>query len=290
MRVLILGGDGMLGHALLATLAPRHEVRATLRQGLEAYRHHGLFSEANAFPGVDVRRFDSVVEVMSEFRPQVVINAVGIVKQRALAKEALPSIEINALLPHRLSLLCRAASARLVHFSTDCVFSGRKGRYRETDPSDGEDLYGRTKYLGEVHEAGCLTLRSSIIGLELSRKTSLVEWFLAQPGPVRGYRRAIYTGLTTTEMSRLVERVLTEHPDLSGVWHVASAPISKYDLLRTFAERLGAPRQIEADEEFACDRSLDGSAFARAAGYAVPSWDAMLEELAKQVRTRKDER
>lgn len=276
----------MLGHRLLETVGPLHDTRVTLRQGLDAYRRFGLFTEANAYSGVDIRRFESVIEVVSDFRPEAVVNAVGIVKQRVLAKDALPSLEVNSLFPHRLAVLCRAASARLIHLSTDCVFSGRRGGYREDDPADAEDLYGRAKHLGEVGETGCLTLRSSIIGLELGRKTSLIEWFLAQAPPIRGYRRAIYSGLTTAEMSRLIERMLREQPDLSGVWHVASAPISKYDLLTALASRLGDRGPVEPDETFACDRSLDGSAFARATGYVAPAWDAMLAELAEEIARR----
>ena len=280
----------MLGHRLFETVAPLHEARVTLRQGLDSYRRHGIFTEANAYAGIDVRRFESVMEVVSDFRPQAVVNGVGIVKQRALARDAIPSLEVNALFPHRLAVLCRAVSARLIHLSTDCVFSGRRGGYREGDSTDAEDLYGRTKHLGEVGQTGSLTLRSSIIGLELDRKTSLVEWFLAQERPIRGYRRAIYSGLTTAEMSRLIERLLREHPDLSGVWHVASAPISKYDLLTILAGKLESRGPIEPDETLACDRSLDGSAFAHATGYAAPGWDAMLAELAGEISRKRGSR
>ncbi|MDQ3911555.1 MAG: SDR family oxidoreductase, partial [Actinomycetota bacterium] len=222
MRILILGGDGMLGHRLLMHLQDRHETKVTLRRELAAYERYGLFTLENSYWGVEAKDTERLLEVMGDFRPEAVVNAVGIVKQRGAAKEAIPSLEINALLPHRLALLCRAAGARLIHLSTDCVFSGRKGNYTEDDIPDAEDLYGRTKLLGEVTDAGCITLRTSIIGLELSRRTGLIEWFLAQRGEIRGFTKAIYTGLTTAEMSRVIERVLVEHPHLSGVWQVAS--------------------------------------------------------------------
>src|SRR5262249_32316179 len=132
------------------------------------------------------------------------------VKQRSEASAAIPSLEINSLLPHRLALVCAAAGARLVHLSTDCVFSGRKGAYTESDPPDADDLYGRSKYLGEVASPGCLTLRTSIIGRELSRKTGLLEWLLSQRGAtVKGFRSAIFSGFTTHEMGRIIERLLT---------------------------------------------------------------------------------
>lgn len=278
MRVLILGGDGMLGHQLLTYLQPRHEVRVTLRQDAAAYNHYPLFTRENSCAGIDVRALDRLVEVSAEFRPDVVVNAVGIVKQRKDAKESVPSLEINALLPHRLSILCKAVGARLIHMSTDCVFSGSKGRYQETDLSDAEDLYGKTKFLGEVHGDNCVTLRTSIIGRELSRKSSLLEWFLAQRGTIRGFTRAIYTGFTTLEMSRIIEMVI-QRPKASGLYQVASDPITKYDLLLLFREKLMHDVVIEPDASFSCDRSLDGSRFRAEFNYVPPTWPAMIDEL-----------
>jgi dTDP-4-dehydrorhamnose reductase len=291
LRILILGGDGMLGHRLLMHLQGNHEARVTLRRDLAAYERYGLFTPENSYTGVEARDTDRLLEVMAGFRPEAVVNAVGIVKQRASAKEAIPSLEINSLLPHRLSLVCGAAGARLVHVSTDCVFSGRRGNYTEEDVPDAEDLYGRTKLLGEVADAGCVTLRTSIIGLELSRKESLIEWFLAQKGEIRGFTNAIYTGLTTAEMSRVVERVLVEHQALSGVWQVASEPINKHDLLVRFSEVLGRDDvRIVPDDGVRIDRSLSPVAFEKATGYSAPGWDEMLKELGAEVRERQGEK
>lgn len=287
MKILVFGGDGMLGHQLLESWAPRHDVRVTLRQAAPAYAAHQARFGDRALYGVDVRRLDDVVEALATARPELVVNAVGLVKQRPAAQEELPSLEVNALYPHRLARACAAAGARLVHLSTDCVFSGARGNYRETDTPDPKDLYGRTKLLGEVDGPGCLTLRTSIIGLELGRAGSLVEWFLAQRGPVRGYRRAIYSGLTTQEMARAIERLVTEAPDLCGVWHLASQPIDKLDLLTRLARRLGRTDvTLTPDDDFTCDRSLDASALRARTTYRVPGWDAMLDELAEAVRRR----
>ena len=287
MRVLILGGDGMLGHRLLLHLRDRHEVKVTLRRDLEAYAGFGLFDKENSYPNVDVRSEDRLLETVADFRPEAVVNAAGIVKQRDAAKEYLPSLEINALLPHRLAVICQAAGARLVHVSTDCVFSGRRGNYTEKDVPDAEDLYGRTKLLGEVGDPPCITLRTSIIGLELSRKGSLIEWFLDQEGDIKGFTRAIYTGLTTAEMSRVIERVLVEHPELSGVWQVASEPISKYDLLSRFAGILGREDvRIVPDDAVEIDRSLSALEFQGATGYHPPGWEQMLAELGSEVHDR----
>ncbi len=279
MRILILGGDGMLGHQLLKHLQPRHEVKVTLRQDLGAYAQFDMFNRENVYDAVDIRSLERLIEVMADFRPEAVINAVGIVKQRADSKESIPSLEINALLPHRLTVLCKGIGARLIHLSTDCIFSGKKGSYQESDPSDAEDLYGKTKYLGEVHEANSLTLRTSIIGRELSRHTSLLDWFLAQTGTVKGFTRAIYTGFTTLEMSRIIEKMLLEYPDASGVYQVSSDPINKYELLLLIREKLGLDIEIIPDDAFCCDRSLDSSRFRAEFNYTPPTWPAMIEEL-----------
>lgn len=287
MRILILGGDGMLGHELFRYLRKAHEVHVTIRRALANYGSIKPFATENTYDSIEIRQFDRVLEVVKDFRPEAIVNAVGIVKQRSDAKECLSSLEINALLPHRLAALCRTINARLIHMSTDCVFSGRKGGYTEDDPFDAEDLYGQTKFLGEVHGAHAVTLRSSIIGLELTRKSGLVEWFLSQRTGIKGFRRAVFSGLTTTEMARVIERVLVSHSGLSGLWHVASSPISKYELLRKLAAILERTElRIEPDDEFVCDRSLDGRRFERTTGYHAPSWDQMLNELAEQVRER----
>ncbi|ACM20489.1 UDP-2-acetamido-2,6-dideoxy-beta-L-arabino-hexopyranos-4-ulose 3-epimerase and UDP-2-acetamido-2,6-dideoxy-beta-L-lyxo-hexopyranos-4-ulose 4-(Re)-reductase, putative [Geotalea daltonii FRC-32] len=279
MRILILGGDGMLGHQLLKHLQPRHEVKVTLRQDLGTYSSLGMFTSENAYDGVDVRSLERLVEVLSDFRPEAIINAVGIVKQRPDAKESIPSLEINALLPHRLAVLCKGIGARLIHLSTDCVFSGKKGSYLESDLSDAEDLYGKTKFLGEVHDTNCLTLRTSIIGHELSRHKSLLDWFLAQTGAVKGFTNAIYTGFTTIEMSRIIEKMLLDFPNASGVYQVSSEPINKYELLLLFREKLGHNIELIADSTFCCDRSLDSARFRREFNYTPPSWPAMIEGL-----------
>jgi dTDP-4-dehydrorhamnose reductase len=287
LRILVLGGNGMLGHAMVRDLAPRHHVVATVRGRLEEYASSGLFHPENTVASVDAADRARLAAVLREQVPEAVVNCVGVIKQRPEARAAVPTIEINGLLPHRLNELCHEIGARLVHLSTDCVFSGRRGGYREDDLPDPPDLYGRSKLVGEVSEPPGITLRTSIIGLELQRGSALVEWFLAQRGTVRGFRRAIFSGFTTREMVRIVERVLVEGVVTSGVWHVAAAPISKHDLLVELAKRI--PRtdvEIVADDAFVCDRSLDGSAFERATGYRPPSWDEMLGELAAEVRRR----
>jgi dTDP-4-dehydrorhamnose reductase len=281
MRVLVTGGDGMLGHQVFKHLSVRHDVKVTLRQNLSSYQEYGLFDNENSYSGIDVRNLESILDVFADFQPQAVVNCVGIVKQRAVAKESIPGIEINSLLPHRLAVLCKSVSARLIHMSTDCVFSGKKGNYRECDPSDAEDLYGKSKYLGEVIGDNCLTLRTSIIGRELSRKKSLLEWFLNQKGTVKGYKYAIFSGLTTIEMSRIIEIILVNHPTVTGLYHVSSQPISKLDLLLKIKEALRLDTDIIADDSVRIDRSLESALFREKFNYQPPTWDDMIKELSK---------
>ena len=196
----------------------------------------------------------------------------------------MPCIEINALVPHRLREICERHDCRLIHVSTDCVFSGRDGGYRETSLPDATDLYGRSKLLGEVSAWPAVTLRTSIIGPELDQKRSLVEWYLAQRGPIRGFTNALYTGFTTLEMARIIERVMVKHHDLTGLWQVASEPISKYELLKMLGEALGRTDvQIAPDETFYCDRTLIGDAFNEKISYSPPAWRTMVEELANWI-------
>jgi dTDP-4-dehydrorhamnose reductase len=272
----------MLGHRLYRQLQREHAVKVTLREPLEAYAAFDLFDRENAFDRVDALAFDSVERAVRAHVPEAIVNAIGIVKQRADAYDAVPSIEVNSLFPHRLAGLSRAVGARLIHLSTDCVFAGTRGHYKEDDPTDAEDLYGRSKLLGEVAEPPAITLRTSMIGRELKRKTGLLEWFLAQRGPVKGYRRAVFSGFTTLELARLLEVLIVRFPDASGLYHVSSAPISKYDLLCLVRDKLQLKTEIRPDYDFHCDRSLDSTRFRHRFGYEPPTWEAMVDELARE--------
>ena len=286
-KVLILGGMGMLGHTLFRQLSlrPELDVHATAREseGLSALFPSGLSKKM--ITDVDVNRFDTLIGACSAVRPDIVINCIGLIKQLPIASEPIPAISINALLPHRLALLCRAISARLIHFSTDCVFDGAKGNYRETDPPTATDLYGISKYLGEVADPPhCLTLRTSIIGHEIKGKLGLIEWFLAEKGKVRGFTKAIYSGVPTVEMSRIVAERVIPNPDLTGVFHVSSDPISKYDLLGLVAKRYERPTEIDPYGDIRIDRSLDSTAFRQITGYIPPAWPVLVAKMHEDYR------
>jgi dTDP-4-dehydrorhamnose reductase len=230
--------------------------------------------------GVDATDTDAVIRVFAQEKPDVVVNCVGVIKQLAASKEALTSIAINSLFPHRLAQICGAANARLIQISTDCVFSGDKGCYRESDLPDAQDLYGRSKLLGEVDYPHAITLRTSIIGHELGRSVSLIDWFLRQSGPrVSGYRCAIYTGLPTVELARVMRDLVIPNPALSGLWHVSSEPINKFELLKLVGDIYGKRIEIIPDDTVAIDRSLDGSRFNAATGYCAPSWPELVSQM-----------
>lgn len=279
MRILIFGGSGMLGHRLWLNLSQNHETWVTVRKDLSQIPDIPEFPRRYILPYVDALLNEGIQNAINSVHPDLVVNCIGLVKQLPLAKESLPSITLNALLPHRLALICREGGIRMIQFSTDCVFSGKKGRYIESDLSDAEDLYGRTKFLGEVAYPHTVTLRTSIIGRELKTRHGLIEWFLAQKETIRGYKRAIYTGFTTDEFSRIILKHILPRTDLSGVYHVSSDPISKYDLLTMVNKAFKRELTILPDEEFVCDRSLDSARFREVTGYKAPAWPEMIDEL-----------
>ena len=280
-NVLILGATGMLGHALFSRLAGRPEftVFATVRgtEGLGRWFPPKLLRRIRG--GVDAERFNTVVHVLEEIRPDVVVNCVGVIKQLPSAKDPIVTIAVNSLFPHLLARACGEAGIRMIHVSTDCVFSGEKGNYLESDLPDPTDLYGRTKLLGEVDSPRCVTLRTSIVGHELSGRHGLIEWFLAQEGSVRGFARAVFSGLPTVELAGIVAERVIPNEGLTGLYHVSSAPISKYELLRLVKEQYGKGIGIEREKTFACDRSLDSSRFREATGYQPPPWTEMVSRM-----------
>ena len=284
-RVLIFGGDGILGRHLYQALKESHDLCVTLHGSATCYPER-LFADVRAEFGVAAGDTPRVVDVLEGFRPDWVVNAVGLVK-RDLANDRVASVEANTMFPHLLAKLCATYESRLLHFSTDCVYSGKKGMYKETDQPDCNEWHGRCKALGEPAGEHVLVLRTSFIGLELACKRSLIEWFLAQRGEVPGYRKAIWSGLTAIEVGRLVNMLIRREESLAGLWHVATPPISKFDLLTALNARLGERGvRVVPDDGFVCDRSLDGSAFSRRTGYVPPSWDVMLDELAEDIRNR----
>jgi dTDP-4-dehydrorhamnose reductase len=281
MRILILGGSGMLGHQLCQILSERMEVWATFRDMPASF---SFLPTERVIGNVTVQDTDCIVEALDRVKPDAVVNAAGIVKQRDEAKQAVASIQVNALFPHQLADLCIQRSIRVIQISTDCVFSGSRGNYSEIDNPDPVDLYGRSKLLGELKHPGTLTLRTSIIGWQIKDFSSLLSWFALQRSKsIKGYAKAIYSGLSTRVLSQLISDILISRPDLTGIYQIASEPISKLDLLVQLRDLLGwSDIRIDADDNFFCDRSLSSTRFSAATGWHAPSWKSMLEGLATE--------
>lgn len=284
MRVLILGGEGMLGHKVFQTLNQRFETCVSFRNSAGPWTRYPVYADVEkrrCLSGVDALNFDSVMRAFGQAKPNVVINCIGIIKQLKEAHDPIVSITLNSVFPHRLAALCTATGARLFHVSTDCVFSGSKGNYTESDVSDAEDLYGRTKFLGELDHPGCLTIRTSIFGRDFAKSNALLEWFLSnRGGRVRGYRNAVYTGFPTQVFARIMGDIIEYHPELAGLYQIASQPISKYDLLVKIRDAMKLDIEIVPYDDPPCDRSLSTARFVAATGYHIPTWDAMIAELA----------
>jgi dTDP-4-dehydrorhamnose reductase len=292
-KVLILGGTGMIGHVLFTKLSLNTslDVYATARSpvGLEKWFPATVLKKIRV--NVDANDFDTIIRALASIEPDIVINCIGLIKQLPLGDDPLSAITVNSQMPHRLSLICRTAGAKLIHMSTDCVFQGTKGQYLESDPSDCTDLYGRTKYLGEVSYPHCITLRTSLIGHELKGNYGLTEWFLAQQGKVRGFTKAIFSGLPTIELARVINDYILPNPELHGIYHISSKPISKYDLLNLIHLTYKNDIEIERYNDFMIDRSLDSAKFRQATGYVAPDWsdlvDIMHQDYLKSMYSRK---
>lgn len=278
-RILVLGVNGMLGSTVFKYLSQNEslEVFGIARRVVpELDEFNAKIIVRDNFVDPDV-----LIEILSLFKPTIIINCVGIVKQLESSNNLLQSVPINSLLPHRLSSLCRILNSRLVHFSTDCVFSGLKGNYLEKDIPDPLDLYGRTKLLGEVSGYESVTLRTSIIGHELNSKKSLLNWFLSTHGSVKGYKNAYFSGLTTLEVAKVLEKYVIPNKDLHGLYHLASNRISKYDLLQMISKIYNHKASIIPDEEVSIDRSLNCEKFIFATGYTITSWQDQINEMYK---------
>lgn len=278
MKVLVLAANGMFGSTLLRTLAQRAawDLVGTVRT---AAKPPALENVASRWVcGVDLTNQDQLAILFRKERPDIVINCAGLTKHLPGGNDPVPALNMNALLPHRLADFCGIAGARLVHISTDCVFSGNKGNYLETDETDALDVYGKTKQLGEVAGPGLLTLRTSIIGHEMGTRHGLLEWFLAQSS-CKGFRKAIFSGLSTFELATVVRDVVIPNNSLEGIYHVSSNAIDKDSLLRLIARVYEKNIDIEADDQFVIDRSLDSTKFSTATDYRCPEWRDMIKAM-----------
>jgi len=280
MRILVLGGTGMLGHKAYQVFGREWETFVTMRAYNGRLKDTRFFDPDHVIEGVDAFAFDTVDRAITQTRPQIVLNAIGIIKQSDEAHDPRSAIYVNTLFPHLLAEACTKHRCKLIHISTDCVFSGTRGHDHEEDIPDALDLYGRSKFLGEVGTGGHLTLRTSIIGHELFSRLGLVEWFLAQRGKsVNGFTNAVFSGLTTLALSREIARLIRTSPGLSGLFQVSAGPIDKYHLLSIIQSIYGADVCITPFSGFICDRSLNSDRYRNAVGFVPQSWEAMVTEM-----------
>lgn len=286
-RVLILGAAGMLGHKL-AQVLPEYgfDVWAAVKGDPAELMRFGVAPDDRCIGGVDASKFETVVDAVSRVSPGFLVNAIGVIKQKTSSTDTASMIEVNSVFPHRLAGLAADISARLLTFSTDCVFSGSRGGYTENDLPDASDLYGRSKALGEITDGNALTVRTSIIGRELTSSHGLLEWFLSnRGGRVKGFTRAFFSGFPTVSLSHIAAKYILNNSALRGTYHVSSARISKHDLLVRIRDLLDLDIEIEADDELSIDRSLDSSRFQAATGFVPEPWDSLLVDLAKDAGT-----
>ncbi len=281
MKILIIGGTGMLGHKLVQTLSLDFDVWTTVRGESKTFDRFKIFDKAQIYESIDAENIEKIETIIDTIKPQVVINAVGIIKQLPESKDIVQTLTINSIFPHRLAEITKKYNARLITFSTDCVFSGKKGNYKEEDLADAADLYGKSKNLGEVVSDNCLTLRTSIIGRELFSAHSLVEWFLSNRGKrVRGYTNAVFSGFPTIIISEIIADLIVNHKNLEGLYHLSSEPINKFDLLNLLKKQYKIDIEIEPYENFYIDRSLDSTKFRAATGFQPIGWGKMLQTMA----------
>jgi len=281
MRILILGVSGLIGHKLFQELSPDFEVFGTLHKSKNYYGNIALFSRQNIIENVNVAEFEIFKGILLAINPDVIINCVGITKRKDEIDDPFIALTINSVFPHRLADWAKNTGKRIIHFSTDCVFDGKIGNYDESSLTTAEDMYGRTKALGEIKYSHTLTLRSSFIGQELFGKTELLEWFLSQKGKqVKGFKNTLYSGVSTIFMACVVRDIIINHSNLSGLYNLApEKPISKYDLICIAREAYNIKVDIISDEEHVHLPTLDGSKLRNEICLTVPSWQEMMIEL-----------
>jgi len=279
--IIVLGAAGMLGHKIwqqLNTLYPA-QVFGTLRNSAEHYESFNLFDERRMLQ-VDVSDFSKLEACLDKIKPKWIVNCIGLTLRKPDLADLEKCIEINSMLPHRLKAWATNNSSKVIHFSTDCVFDGKKGNYSLSDAPSATDLYGKSKYLGEIAGPHALTLRLSIVGRELEKKTELLEWLLAQKNQkIKGYSKVIYSGLSTLKVAQEVAKIIQKHPDLNGVYQLASQPVSKFELLKLFNAAYHVGAEIEEFEGYISDKSLNCEAYSKATGFVAPNWKDMTLEL-----------
>lgn len=280
--MLILGASGMIGHRMWATLGERHEAIGVLRRHeLGALSMIPGIATKKTFFGVEFQDLSRLTKIVSDTKPDIVLNCVGIVKQLKDSSDHMKSIALNALFPHQLAKVCADNNARMIQFSSDCVFDGLKGNYTETDFPNAQDLYGRSKAMGEVdYLTNVVTMRTSSIGREVFPHGGLVEWFLSnEEKKITGYKQAIYSGFPTQRLGSIISDYIIPNKELSGVIHVAGTPIDKFSLLSMIKDHFKLNIDLLVNEQVKVERGLNFDNFSKLTGFKSPSWKEMMKDL-----------
>lgn len=282
-RIVVIGANGMLGHKLFQVLSETFDVRALVRRPIDNVKAKALIPDKKTVVVSEMVCGDRLRAAVEELHPEVIINSAGIIKQSPASANISDLIQVNSVLPHKIAEIASQIGARVITISTDCVFSGSKGNYKESDEPDAADIYGRSKLLGELYDGHCLTIRTSVIGRELGTRNSLVEWFLAnRNGTVNGYKNAIYSGMPAVIFAEVIKQLLLRRIPLAGVYHLASSPISKFQLLQMLNDAYCLNVKIRPVDEPRIDRSLDGARFVEATGITLPGWNEMIRRMAEE--------
>lgn len=287
MKVLVIGATGMLGYSLFSNLSefPEYDVYGTVRS-LEDKERFFINHSSKIISNVDVSRQDELEAAIANVKPNIVINCIGLIKQQGISKQHVDAISINSLLPHSLAVICDRFDAKLIHFSTDCVFTGNKGDYLESDMPDAQDLYGKSKCLGEVNYGHHLTLRTSIIGHELSSNVSLIDWFLSQKDKTKGFSKAIFSGLPTCVVAKILAEKIIPNKCLTGLYQLSVDPIDKYSLLKLVASIYDKKIDIEESEELVINRSLNSEPLRKSIDLTVPTWESLITDMHSDYQKR----
>lgn len=282
MRILILGGNGMIGHKMYQIISKVNvDTWVTLRNDLSTYFFSDIYNNNKVIDNIDLTDFKNLLNTLNNVKPDIILNACGITIRRGLEEIISNTILLNSALPHFLNEWVSKNNKRLIHFSTDCVFSGKRGDYLDTDIKDAYDLYGTTKSLGEIVDSKfAITLRGSMIGRELENKTELFEWFLQQNNKkIKGFSEVIYAGITTVKMAEIVLRLIKFYPNLSGIYNISSKSISKYDLLKMCNEYFAINSIIEIDNSYKSNKNLISDKFFIEIGIEKPNWTDLIRQL-----------
>jgi dTDP-4-dehydrorhamnose reductase len=282
MRILILGGNGLIGHKMYQLISNNYQdTWVTLRNNLSSYSYSEIYNSEKVIDKIDLSNFKLLLNQLNVLNPDVVINACGITIRRGIDAFKSNSIILNSALPHFLNEWVVSNNKRLIHFSTDCVFSGKKGDYLDNDIKDAIDIYGLTKSMGEVIDSKCaITLRGSMIGRELENKTELLEWFLHQKNNViKGFTNVIYSGITTVRMAEIILKIINEYPNLSGIYNISSEPISKFDLLKKWNDKFSINATIEIDKNYTSNKNLISDKLFKIIQLEQPIWDDLIHQL-----------